>query len=238
MKNLSKKNLEMKTNSTKAIRYVLVTDARYEYLMKIFSRKCMGEVSFYTDEDNNNRVEGEFIAASNKYKNYAWKWAHKIYYSFDRLTCSVGNNVVGGYFENKYSEYMYIFENLSTSDLELIERIVQEHHLFFKFDHSDLDFLENMATATHNYYSAWEKVGMKYHPFCSDLDLYLKSAKEHLLYLSEFMQDRMGDSFLKDSLTDAIKNIEDFMSDKVIRDHLLKLHESRFALDEEVMICV
>ncbi len=229
MNAINKKNLKIKTNSTESTKYVLVTDVRYEYLIKIFNKKCLGEVSFYTDEDNNNRIEGEFRASSRKYKNYAWEWAHKIYYSYERLTSDVGNYLSEDCFENECSEYMYIFENLTFEDIEIIEKVIREHHLLFKCELSDDSFVNIMATATHNYYCAYQKVGMKYHIYCNDYSLYLNSAKEHLEFLKEFIKENMFEYSLSDAIDDAVNNIEDFMLNTTIRDYLLEQHQSKFS---------
>lgn len=201
------------------INHVLITDVRHEYLMKIFKGKCIGEVSLYTDEDNNNIVDGEFIKNDNMHKNYSWKWAHKVFYSYERLTSMVGKNELNGYFENRGNERIYIFENLSSDDIYSIKCITKEHCVMFNIKEEDKNMMDDFANITHNFYEAWLRVN--YLDF--NHDAYLKVAKEQLGYLKYHIFKIKEDEGLMRKIDYYIENTELFKNDNEIRLELLKI---------------
>ena len=219
----------------KATKFALITDNRYSVLLKIFKDKCIGEVSLYADEENGGLISGEFMANKKSDFNYEWSWANKIFYTYSRLTDMIGHNdgYEDAYFENNGEERIYIFENLNDDDFEIISHIIKEHHLIFKCNEESIPFIKNIANATHNYYSTYERVAMKFHPFCDDYNKYLEGAKLHLAELKKNINAFSEDQNIQNDIDNALLNIENFMHDKKIRDFLLNMHKSHFEVLNE-----
>lgn len=229
---MSAKN-KLQKNSTKESNditsFVLVTDERYSILFNIFKEKCIGEISLYNNEDN-GIIDGEFKSNGKKSLKYDWKWAHKVYYSYQRLTSMIGKNEIDGYFENRNEEFLYIFEGLSKEDLEIIECIIIEHNIVFKCENNNL-FVNEISNLTHNYYSAWERVAMKSHPYCNDYEAYLRGAKEQLSHMKFHFKEYLIDDNACSLVDGAILNIESFTKDNDLRNYLLNLHNKYFQLN-------
>jgi hypothetical protein len=211
---------------SKSNKYILITAKRYEFLLNIFKSKCIGEVCL--SDGDNGYIVGDFSSKNKKYSKYNWDWAHKIYYTYERITSKVGNYVDYGYFEDELHENIYIFNSLNDDDLEIISKIIKEHHLLFKCNEEKSSFLQLFANATHNYYAAWERSAMKWHPFCNDYDAYLHGAQSHLLRLKSDIKLISNNQDVQNAIDEAVSNTEEFVNDKVIRDFLLSIHKSHF----------
>lgn len=215
-----------KRKCNQSAKFVLITDKRYKFLLNIFKSKCIGEVSLYEGDDT--YIAGDFLSNKKNYSKYEWSWAHKIYYTYTRITSNVGNIVDDGYFENESNEHIYIFNSLNDEDLEIISHIIKEHHLLFKCNEEKSSFMQLFANATHNYYAAWERSAMKWHPFCADYDAYLRGAQSHLLQLKSDIHLISNNKNVQNAIDEALLNTEDFTNDKVIRDFLLSMHKEHF----------
>ncbi len=201
------------------IKHILVTDIRHDYLLKIFKDKCMGEVSLYTDELNNNNVDGKFLHNSKENKDYSWNWAHKIYYSYDRLTSMVGKKEFSGYFKNRGNEYIYIFEKLSKDDIYIIKNTTKENCIMFTVEDKNESAINDIANITHNFYAAW----LRLHYLHINYNEYLNGAKEQLKHLKSHLSEFYSNKKLFESIDFFIENTESFKNDNGIRLELLKL---------------
>ncbi len=199
--------------------HVLVTDVRHDYLLKIFKEKCIGEVSLFGDKENKNIVDGVFLGNGKAHKNYSWKWAHKIFYSYDRLTSMVGKREFNGFFVNEGRERIYIFENLSSNDFYVIKNVVKEHCLMFNIKKDDMISIDALANITHNYYAAWARL----HYLALDYDGYLNGAKEQLIHLKFHLSEFKEIKKLIKKIDYYIENTEAFKADSEIRLKLLAI---------------
>ncbi len=216
-----------KTNQESNLKsmHVLVTDTEHDFLMKIFKDQCVGKVGFYTDEYNDNKIEGEYKASREVWQDFDWKWAHKIYYSYDRLTSMVGKYEHDGYFENTAQESMYIFNCLSNESIEIIKDTLKSHFLIFEIGNDEIKKIDALANITHNFYSAWERVMMKYHPFCESYDKYLEHAKVQLSYLKEHLVVLGNHGCIFSAIDRQIEDIEAFEDDDEVRSYLLEIYK-------------
>lgn len=207
-------------------KYVLVTDTKHDFLLKIFKEECIGKVSLYIDDENNNKINGESKKNKEDGLGFDWEWAHKIYYSYNRLTSLVSKSDQDGYFENVGQERIYIFNCLSKEDIEIIKETSKSHFVMFEVETDKINKIDAIANITHNFYSAWERVMMKYHPFCKGYDEYLKNASIQLNYLKENLLVFGDHSYIVSAIDQQLKNIEAFEHDDEVRSYLLEIYKS------------
>jgi len=218
-----------KIASTKDVKHVLITDTSHDYLMKIYNDKCVGVVNLYTDEDDDMKVCGEFRANNCESASYSWQWAHKIYYSYQRLTSDVGKSEDKTFFEGE-DQVIYIFNNLSEDDISVIRQIVKEKLHLFEITKEDETQIQFLADTTHNFYAAWERVMMKYHIYCNDYDAYLCGAREQLASLKDRLLERNADFAIISKLNHFVENTEEFGRDNEVRKYLLDVYKSYITL--------
>jgi len=218
-----------KIATTNDVKHVLITDTSHDYLMKIYSEKCVGVVNLYTDEDDDMKVCGEFRANDCASESYSWQWAHKIYYSYQRLTSMVGKSEDKKFFENEL-QVIYIFNDLSEDDISVIRQIIKEGHYLFEVTRENEEQIQFLADTTHNFYAAWERVMMKYHLYCEDYDGYLCGAKKQLAYLKDRLLERNADISIISKLSYFVENTEEFERDNEVRKYLLDVYKRYITL--------
>lgn len=210
-------------------KFVLVTESSYTILKEILQHRFIGEICLYTDDDT-DQIEGEFKNGTISPCNYSWKWAHKLYYSYERLTSDVGTYEYDDYYDCDMGEFIYIFENLTCTEISMIEHIVKDFSLLFKISDENLNFIDKIANITHNYYSAWERVKMKYHPFCENYDRYLLGARQQLRYLQQHLNEYGFDESIVDDIEKYCSKIESFEDDDCVRVSILNLYKRHVTL--------
>lgn len=215
-----KKSADKKIEVSNSSKQVLITDLEHDFLMKIFEDKCLGKVQLYLDDDDDS-ICGNFNSYRSNNEAYSWEWAHKIYYTYDRLTSCVGKSEHEDYFKNENNELIYIFENLTNSDIALIGEIIKEHYLLFEVSSKNEDKINFFANVSHNYYAAWIRVMMKYHIYCDDYKAYLYGARQQLEYLKEHLSEVESDETVISKLNGFIDNAESFEDDDKVRQYLL-----------------